>query len=212
MRGLDPTPFWCGFGEGTRFDTARLAIDPASQNAHQGGVYQQFVWAGRLGGYIDELIQIGLNQDPANAYTGETEAHQENVCERFLWAMHDASYNVLGVAMPSSDTTSGARGSVLVERYEYTPYGERITYSRQIWPTDVNNDFKVDMLDYSAVASLYNQVVPEAIEEFTGDGAVNLLDISAVAGDFNKITLQGRSEPWVALPLPVWGSISRSRT
>ena len=49
-------------------------------------VLQQFVWGGQ---YIDELIQVGWNQDPNNASSGTT----ENKCERFFWACQDANYN-----------------------------------------------------------------------------------------------------------------------
>jgi len=62
-----------------------------------------YVWGNQ---YVDELVQI--------------QAHIGDVTGAAYWAMQDANYNVLGV-MNSAGT--------MVERYEYTPYGERITYS-----------------------------------------------------------------------------------
>jgi len=53
---------------------------------------------------VDELIQINTHIDGDQSY----------------WVMQDANYNVIGVIDSNS---------TLVERYEYTPYGERTTYS-----------------------------------------------------------------------------------
>ena len=80
-----------------------------------GIVTKQMVWAGRVGGYIDELLQIAHNLDwpdalPAADQTAETQ----------FWAMQDANYNVLGIVDESGK---------LVERYEYTPYGQRTTFN-----------------------------------------------------------------------------------
>ncbi|MEX0777348.1 MAG: RHS repeat-associated core domain-containing protein [Phycisphaeraceae bacterium] len=61
--------------------------------------------------YIDELVQIAMNDDPAD--------EGEQACESLFYAMHDANFNVLGIV--DSD-------GVLVERYEYTPYGQRAVY------------------------------------------------------------------------------------
>ncbi len=56
--------------------------------------------------YIDELVQVAANSNPT---TG-------NACANLFWASQDANFNVLGLV--------NASGS-LVERYEYTPYGQR---------------------------------------------------------------------------------------
>ena len=56
--------------------------------------------------YIDELVQIAANSNPAIG----------NTCSGWFYAMQDANFNVLGLV-----NTSGQ----LVERYEYTPYGQR---------------------------------------------------------------------------------------
>jgi len=45
-------------------------------------------------GYVDELVQIGINQDPSNA---NSQSNAENDCERFVYVLQDANYNVLGM-------------------------------------------------------------------------------------------------------------------
>ncbi len=64
-------------------------------------------------GYIDELVQIATNDDPTDT--------NERVCESKYWACCDANYNVLGVVDSSG---------VVIERYEYTPYGQRQVFIR----------------------------------------------------------------------------------
>jgi hypothetical protein len=59
--------------------------------------------------YVDELLQIAVNTDPT----------ADNTCEALYWAMQDANWNVLGIV----DSTG-----MLVERYEYTPYGRRTVF------------------------------------------------------------------------------------
>jgi RHS repeat-associated protein len=169
--------------------------------AKQAGVYQQFVWANLATGYIDELIQIALNQDPQNAYTTVV-ANRENTCERVIWAMHDASYNVLGVALPTG-ASGDARGSVLIERYEYTPYGERRVYSRQLLQTDINNDFSVDLVELSELAGPSDSS-PESRLDYNGNGVVgasnDLADYSLFATEYG-IPAQKATVAWVAMPV-----------
>ena len=74
-----------------------------------GKVLKQYVWGTQ---YIDELLQVGINEDP----WGEGE---EN-CDAFYYAAHDANYNVIGLFEDDGD---------LIERYEYTPYGQRTVYT-----------------------------------------------------------------------------------
>ena len=71
-------------------------------------VLKQHLWGPR---YVDEIVQIAVNTDP------ETDAN----CESAYYPMQNANFNVLGVA--------DANG-VLVERYEYTPYGQRRVYTK----------------------------------------------------------------------------------
>jgi RHS repeat-associated protein len=72
-------------------------------------VLNQHVWGTR---YIDELLQITINDDPADA--------NEDDCETACYALHNANFNVLGLVDGDGD---------LVERYEYTPYGRRTVYT-----------------------------------------------------------------------------------
>ena len=88
-------------------------------------VLKQHVWGLS---YIDELVQIAMNQDPDNA---DTQSNDENICERFFWTAQDANFNVLGVV--------NAAG-LLVERYEDTPYGQRTIYSHGWSPGDLDNN------------------------------------------------------------------------
>ncbi len=57
-------------------------------------VTKQMVWAGAgpsggAGGYIDELIEVSINQD--------TQDPTEQLCERPFYAVHNAQFNVLGL-------------------------------------------------------------------------------------------------------------------
>ena len=61
--------------------------------------------------YIDDLVQIGTNDDPSDG--------SEQACETTYWGLQDANYNVLGTVESDGD---------LKERYEYTPYGQRTVY------------------------------------------------------------------------------------
>ena len=84
-----------------------------TRNADAGGqqTLKQHVWGLQ---YVDELLQIAINTDPA----------ADNDCldsggGASYWALQDANYNVLGIV-----DSDGA----LTERYEYTPYGQRTVY------------------------------------------------------------------------------------
>ena len=74
-----------------------------------GNTAKQYVWGGR---YIDELVQVSVNTDPYDA--GEQD------CETFYYPVQNANFNVIGL--------TDADG-VLVERYEYTPYGRRMVFT-----------------------------------------------------------------------------------
>ena len=75
-----------------------------------GCVLRQYVWGAR---YVDNVLEIGINTDPADG--------QEDDCEDFYYPVQDANFNVVGL-VDSAGT--------LLERYEYTPYGERTVYGR----------------------------------------------------------------------------------
>ena len=52
-------------------------------------VLRQSVWGTQ---YVDELVQVGVNQDPA-----DTNELHGGACERFFWVLQDANYNVMGL-------------------------------------------------------------------------------------------------------------------
>ena len=60
--------------------------------------------------YVDELLRIDINDDPAT---------EDDCLDYTYYALQDANFNVLGLV----NTTGN-----LVERYEYTPYGQRTIY------------------------------------------------------------------------------------
>ena len=58
-----------------------------------------YVWGTQ---YIDELLQVGINEDPSD------EGNKN--CDAFYYAAQDANYNVIGLFDDNGD---------LIERYEY---------------------------------------------------------------------------------------------
>lgn len=96
-------------------------------------VLQQWVWGLD---YIDELVHVAVNADPLDDTEG---TGTQSLCERHYVALHNANYNVLEIAIANaaalsahSDGSDGYAGALgeLVERYEYTPYGQRTCYLR----------------------------------------------------------------------------------
>jgi len=71
-------------------------------------VLKHYVWGVT---YIDELVQVGINDDP-------TDGGEDDV-ETLYYVCHNASFNVQ--LLLNSDGT-------VQERYEYSPYGQRIVY------------------------------------------------------------------------------------
>ena len=130
-------------------------------------VLKQYTW-GRQ--YMDELLLIAINQDPQNAYLPV--GLEENLCERFFWVLQDANYNVLGLV--------NAAGK-LIERYEYTPYGQRTIFSHGWNIIDINNDGKVSLADQTIVATEYGTSDPASPADVTGDGKVTLAELTMVA-------------------------------
>jgi RHS repeat-associated protein len=127
---------------------------------------KQYLWgnlAGSGGGqYIDELCQIAINQDPENADAG---TNLENNCEQFFYALQDANYNVLGLV---------SSAGTLLERYEYTPYGQRTVFSHGYSPADFNHDGEVDSTDSALLfyAIAYGTEPADSIYDLSGDGEV----------------------------------------
>jgi len=81
-----------------------------------GNTAKQHVWGGR---YIDDLVQVSGNTDPYD--------EAEQLCDANYYPMQNlptgqagANYNVIGLTDESGN---------LVERYEYTPYGQRTVFT-----------------------------------------------------------------------------------
>jgi RHS repeat-associated protein len=78
-------------------------------------VLKQYVYGTR---YVDNPVQIGVNTDPGEDDDAE-ETGTQDYCDDFYYPIQDANFNVVGVVNSAGD---------LVERYEYTPYGERTVF------------------------------------------------------------------------------------
>ena len=109
-----------GYGEFTRAAARPSAsaagrrrwhdVSPSPTRDAAGCTLKQHLWGAR---YVDDLVQIAVNDDPTDA--------NEADCESFYYPMQNANFNVMGL--------SDANGT-LVERYEYTPYGQRTVYKK----------------------------------------------------------------------------------
>ena len=137
---------------------------------------KQYVWGIQ---YIDELCQIGRNQDPANAHSAfNGPTYYENECEYYYYPLQDANYNTLGVV----DATGR-----LIERYEYTPYGQRTVYSHGILNGDLDGDGYVGLDDLQLILDNWNQNVsgPQPYDQ-NGDGYVGLDDMQVLLDHWNE--------------------------
>ena len=154
-----------------------------------GQMLKQYVWGLQ---YIDELCQVGVNQDPANADSSFSglDTHEENEAEKYYFALQDANYNVLGVV---------SEAGRLVERYEYTPYGQRNVYSHAIIPGDVDGDGFVGTNDLGAITGNYDQNVEGPNDaDLSGDGRISSPDLQIVLANFNKgISTGNNNDPLV---------------
>ena len=130
-------------------------------STNEGSVLKQKVWGTQ---YVDELVQIGINQDPANNLT---QSNDENVCERFFWVCQDANYNVIGVVSAAGDLT---------ERYEYTPYGRQKIFSRGWLLADLDDDGVVGSSDMTIMSSEMGSGPPDSRADLDGDGDVDSAD------------------------------------
>ena len=159
---------------------------------------KQYVWGfstGASGSYVDELVQIGINQDPGNKDEDggdDVDVEDEDLCERFFWVCQDANFNVLGVLSAAGD---------LVERYEYTPYGRRTIFSRGWLLEDATDDGVVEIgqndPDYLLLQGDWGDPVPWSRADFNGDGNVSSADLSMLNGaDGNAIA----ADPLVTHP------------
>ena len=153
-------------------------------------VAKQHIWAGEAGGYIDEFVEVRINQDPTDP--------TEQLCERQFYAVHNAQYNVLGLLQPIRDEDfTLVLGQRLVERYTYTPYGQRQVYRHGWILEDVTGDGIVDGLDQEAVYSNQN-AYGELICDLSGDGSRDTADTSLVDAAIG--TTLPQNDPLVTIP------------
>ena len=132
-----------------------------------GQTIKQYVW-GRM--YIDELVQVGINIVPAS----------NDNCDHFFYALQDANFNVMGIVNHAGR---------LLERYEYSPYGQRTVYSHGWLASDIDGDGAVDNTDLTAYATNYGKSgseisPPEA--DIDGSGTVDDTDGTCVAVEWQQ--------------------------
>ena len=86
---------------------------------------KQHVWGL---GYIDELVQTGVNINPG--VNDPSTTGTANTLDKFYFACQDANFNVLGVVqrVTSGSSPTGYAGT-LAERYEYSAYEQRQVFS-----------------------------------------------------------------------------------
>ena len=134
--------------------------------------------------YIDELVEVAINRDPADA--------TEQVCDRPFYAVHNAQYNVMGLLQPvySNVTAQQAGGQRLVERYEYTPYGERRVYGHYDGGLngDFNGDGQVGQEDLDVVLLNFGSTSPYL--DVDGNGIVSQGEFDAVLLNFGDSIVQ----------------------
>ena len=135
-------------------------------------VLKQHVWGLD---YIDELIQVGLNIDPQNADTGLA---AENICERFFWPLHNANFNVMALVNA---------GGVMIERYEYTPYGGRTVFSHGWMLADFNNDGVVGQGDVDLVLAHWGGTSDaDQVAEAGDNGLVGQYELALVLNNYGS--------------------------
>jgi hypothetical protein len=111
--------------------------------------------------YIDELVQI------AHAISGGKP-------NNFFYPLQDANYNVLGLLHEDGR---------LIERYEYTPYGQRTVYTHTYFAADLDGDNDVDNVDIGIQSGNFTGSVGAAggktrqQGDMDGDGDVDNMDI-----------------------------------
>jgi RHS repeat-associated protein len=157
-----------------------------------GYVLKQQVWGTP---YVDELVQVGVNQDPDNANPSLPDNQEENLCERFFWTCQDANYNVLGVVYSTG---------VLSERYEYSPYGKRTTFSRGWLLADLDDDGSVGSSDEAIFNAVNNTTNPPHRADLDGDGDIDIGDFAIFAAAYG--TSIATADPYAESPRAGGGS------
>ena len=145
---------------------------------------RQYVWGNLAfeGQYIDELVQIAVARSVGSS-------RSFNV----FYALQDANFNVLGVVN---------RDGELVERYEYTPYGQRTVYSHQSWLYgDANGDGQVTGGDLTTYQQNFGDTDPFNHDgDANGDGQVTGADNILIQQQFNKTLPSYANDPLVSYP------------
>ena len=154
------------FLDGNRVIEERAEMDVGEHEPLR--VHKQYVWGLT---YVDELVQVQVNQDPTD--TAEDDYFYGGHCERSFWVAQDANFNVLGVLSDSG---------LLVERYEYTPYGQRTIFSRNWRITDLNGDGLVDSTDLD-IYDAEEGGDAFSIADVNGDGTVDTDDETLLNAD-----------------------------
>ena len=139
-------------------------------------VLKQQVWGTQ---YVDELCQTMIAPFPA---AGRKPNYP-------FWVMQDANYNVLGVA---------SRTGRLVERYEYTPYGQRTVCSHGWLPADFNGDGLVDIVDLDIQGANWGTGTELVHGDANGDGVVDILDLTTVGANWGSVAYE--NDPLVMYP------------
>ncbi|MHC4717517.1 MAG: RHS repeat-associated core domain-containing protein, partial [Planctomycetota bacterium] len=136
--------------------------------------------------YVDELIQTGINQ----TYWDTTAPIKSYM--RYFWILQDANFNCLGAV---------AGNGRLVERYEYTPYGQRTVYGHTWNYYDINDDGEVGIAELSAYGDWTGEDVPPAPErlDYNADGTISLADYMALMDHYGQKDASG-NDPRVMHP------------
>lgn len=142
--------------------------------------------------YIDAMGQVALNQDPWDT--------TENSVERFCYVMQDANFNTIGVV---TDASGGGR---LIERYMYTPYGQRQVYTHGWLMSDLNGDGVVDAADESIVSA-----GADPAADLDGDGRDRGRGISHSATSRRSPRRSRQSAP-MAESVRMWSTSSSPQT
>ncbi len=148
-------------------------------------VLKQQVW-GLM--YVDELVRVAITRTIGNGANPNY-----NWSHRFF-ALHDANFNVMGIV----EAYSGR----LVERYEYTPYGERKIFSHGWVDGDINGDGLYNPTDLAQVTLDWNEPTGWLLGDLNGDGDVNPTDsarstLAYQAAQRNYLD----ADPWVSYPV-----------
>jgi len=125
---------------------------------------KQHVWGLQ---YIDELVQIAINTAPTN----------NNNCVHTFYVCQDANFNVMGVL---------TRTGRLIERYEYTPYGQRTIYSHAWYAADFDDDGDVDSTDQTIQSTNWGTGTTLEEGDANGDGTVGLLDLGMLTDELGE--------------------------